>query len=136
MEACKLGFQFDERVIGARDIARPACSRAVFLGGGGHGGDHLGMLAHAKIVVGAPDYDLARPLRAVAEGIRECPGVSFDVGEYPVTALRFQFGDRIVEEAQIGHDDVPCSRPANSSWWTTFILVEGKLRSAHRRREW
>jgi len=53
-----------------------------------------------------------------------------------VAALRFQFGDRISEEAQMGHDDVPCSRPANSSWWITFTLVAGKRWSPDPGRLW
>ena len=61
----KLGLQFNQRMIGARDVARAARARAHARRGLDHRADHLRVLAHAEIVVGAPDHDVALALRRV-----------------------------------------------------------------------
>ena len=40
----------------------------------------LGMLAHAEIIVGAPDHNLFRPVRRMPDGARETAGHEFEVG--------------------------------------------------------
>jgi hypothetical protein len=46
----------------------------------------IGMLAHAKIVVGAPDGDLALVVGVVAiDGAGEVAGDSLEVGEHAIT---------------------------------------------------
>jgi hypothetical protein len=61
MQVGKLALQLYERVIGPGDIAR--ASRAGPHPGCGfdHGANDLRMLAHAEIIVGAPDHDVAGP---------------------------------------------------------------------------
>ena len=67
----EFALERDQRMIGAGDVAGAARAGAHPGRGLDHGADHLGMLAHAEIVVGAPDHDLARPLRRVPDGVRE-----------------------------------------------------------------
>ncbi len=59
-------LQLHQRMMGAGDVAGAAGAGADARGGLDHGADHLRVLAHAEIVVGAPDHDIARPLRASA----------------------------------------------------------------------
>ena len=67
----EFAFELNQRMVGAGDVAGAARAGAHAGGGLDHGADHLGVLAHAEIVVGAPDHDLARPLRGVPDGVRE-----------------------------------------------------------------
>ncbi|OWK22723.1 hypothetical protein AJ87_44560 [Rhizobium yanglingense] len=60
MQIREFGFQFDKRMVCAGNVAGtartcPVASRSV-----NHGFDHLGMLSHTEIIVGAPDDDLPR----------------------------------------------------------------------------
>ena len=62
----EFALELDQRMIGAGDVAGAARAGSHPGRGLDHGADHLRMLAHAEIVVGAPDHDLARarPARA------------------------------------------------------------------------
>ena len=59
----ELGFELDQRMVRAGDVAGAAGAGADARGGLHHGADHLRVLAHAEIVVGAPDGDLALAVR-------------------------------------------------------------------------
>jgi hypothetical protein len=48
------------------------------------------MLAHAEIIVRAPDNDIPLAARAVPERMGELPCVAFQVGEDAIAALTFQ----------------------------------------------
>jgi hypothetical protein len=52
-----------------------------------HRGEHLRVLAHAEIVVGAPDGDLPRLAGIVADGARKAAGLTLDIGEDAVAPL-------------------------------------------------
>ena len=83
----ELGLELDQRMIGAGDVARAARAGAHARRGLDHRADHLGVLAHAEIVVGAPDHDVALALRRMPVGVREPAGDALQVGEHPVAPL-------------------------------------------------
>jgi hypothetical protein len=62
------------------------------------------VLAHAEIVVGAPDRDLADAVITVMEGAREVPGAPFEIRKDPVAALRVEAVELATEERFIVHD--------------------------------
>ena len=101
-------LELDQRPVGARNVARAAGADAELAGGLLHRGDHRGMLAHAEIVVGAPDGDLARVVGRVAiEGARKPPGDALEVGKDAVALLLAKRVDGILEESAIVHEQVP-----------------------------
>ncbi len=63
-----------------------------------HGGEHGGVLAHAEIVVGAPDGDGAALAAVEVGGAGEIAGAAFQVGEYAVAAFGAQPVQLGVEE--------------------------------------
>src|SRR5690349_19565114 len=74
-------------MMGARDITGAAGAGAEPGGGLDHGADHLGVLAHAEIVVRAPDHDIARTLGRMPDGMRKPSGDPLEIGENPVAPL-------------------------------------------------
>ena len=96
-------LELDEGMIGAGDVARAARARAHAGRGLDHRADNLGMLAHAEIVVGAPDHDVPLALRRVPEGVREPAGDPLQVGEHAVAALLVQGRQRIGKKGVVGH---------------------------------
>ena len=98
----QLALELDVVVVGARDVAGAAGAGAAAVQRLVHGGDHRGVLAHAEIVVGAPDGDLLL-LGPVVGGAGEAPGLALEIGEDAVAAFgpqRVEFG---LEEAFIVH---------------------------------
>src|SRR5215469_1479562 len=85
----------------AGDIAGAAGAGAHPGRGLDHGADHFRMLAHAEIVVGAPDDDAFRPLRRMPHRMRKAPGNTLQIGEDPVAPLRAQLRQRFGEIAVI-----------------------------------
>jgi hypothetical protein len=67
----ELELQLDQRVVGAGDVAGAAGAGAHAAGRLLHGLDDLGVLAHAEIVVGAPDGDFLGPAVGTPDGARE-----------------------------------------------------------------
>jgi hypothetical protein len=61
------------------------------------------MLAHAEIVVGAPDGDLLRPAVGPPDGAREGAGDALEIGEDAVAALRVDLVDCFPEKPLIVH---------------------------------
>ena len=71
----ELALELDQRMIGAGDVAGAAGAGAHAGRGLDHGADHLRVLAHAEVVVGAPDHDVSAPpanARSRAESGRRC----------------------------------------------------------------
>src|SRR5258708_15942516 len=90
MQVGELGLQLYQRPICTRNVARSARARTHRAGGGTHRFDYLRMLAHAEIVVRAPDNDIPRAAWAVPERMRELSRFALQVGEDAITALTFQ----------------------------------------------
>src|SRR5262245_47764761 len=74
-------------MIGARDISRTACAGAHAGGCFDHGPDHLRMLAHPEVVVGAPDRDVARTVQGMPDGVRESAGDALKIRKHPVPSF-------------------------------------------------
>ena len=70
MQVRELPLQQYMGVVRARNIAGAAGAGAIAVEGVVHGRQHCGMLAHAKVVVRAPDSHL--PLTAL--GVIDCAG--------------------------------------------------------------
>ena len=103
MQVGQFLFELHQRMMGAGDVAGAAGAGAHARGGLDHGADHLGMLAHAEIVVGTPDHDIARALRRVPERMREPAGDPFEVGENAVAPLVMQAVEGGTEEFAVIH---------------------------------
>ena len=104
MKVGQLGLELDQRVAGAGDIAGAAGADAVLCGGLGHGRDHLGVTAHTKVVVGAPDgHVLGLAAGSVPDGGWEMFGTALEIGEHSVAAFRFQLANGVGEVMAIAH---------------------------------
>ena len=97
----ELALKLDQRMIVAGDIAGAAGAGAHPGRGLDHGADHLGVLAHAEIVVRAPDHDVLRPVRRMPHRMRKAPGDAFEVGKHAVAPLAMQPVERAGEIAAI-----------------------------------
>src|SRR5215470_13765955 len=107
MQIGKLALELDQRVIGVCDVAGPAGSGAHAGRGLDHGAYHLGMLAHAKIIVRARDHDVACATGGMPCGARKATGAALEVGEHSVAVLVPQLGQRLREMSLIIH----CAHP-------------------------
>src|SRR2546421_160029 len=58
-------------MVGAGDIAGATGAGTHAGGGFDHGADHLGVLAHAEVIVGAPHDHVAGAVRRMPDGARE-----------------------------------------------------------------
>jgi hypothetical protein len=83
----QLGLQQGVVVVGARDVAGAARARAAGVDRLLHRLGHLRVLAHAEIVVGAPDGDLARAAVVVVHRPRKGAALAFQIGEDAVVAV-------------------------------------------------
>ena len=99
----QFAFEFDQRVMGARDIAGAAGAGADPGRGLDHRADHLGVLAHAEIIVRTPDHDVARAVRRVPQRVRKPARDAFQIGENPVAVLVVQPPEGGTEELAIVH---------------------------------
>src|SRR5882757_5587091 len=90
MEISKLGLQLHQSPIRTRNIARSARARTHPARGGAHRFDYLWVLAHAKIIVRAPDHDIPLAAWAVPERMGELSHLALQVGEDAVATLPFQ----------------------------------------------
>ena len=93
-------FGFQPLVIdrGARDVARAPRACAGGVQRLVHGGQDDGVLAHAQIVVAAPDRDLAfRPVGSRPDGLGIGTLAALDIDERPIPAFLVQFADGLIE---------------------------------------
>src|SRR5262249_56657046 len=88
---------------GAGNVAGAACASTHASGGFNHGADHLPMLTHAKVIVRAPDHDLARAVRRMPYCMRETPGDALEIGKHAIAPFGVQAGKRRGKETIIGH---------------------------------
>ena len=88
---------------------------------------HRWMLAHAEIVVGTPDGDLARAAGAVMRRVGEPPRLPLQIGEDPVAPLPVEAGDRIAEERFVIHAVLPEEDEAGGRILRPPHLIRGAL---------
>ena len=93
-------FRFELGVVMgvAADVARAARTRPDLVQGGFHCLDHIRVLAHAEIVVRAPDGDRLRAVAAEAMGVGIAALGPQDVDEHAVAALVVKALDRGFED--------------------------------------
>ncbi len=98
-------------MVGAGDVAGAAGAGPAPVERLVHGRQHQRMLAHAEIVVGAPDGDLAVAARVVMGGVREAAGPPLEIGEHPIPPLAPQAGELVTEEILVLHGPLTYMRP-------------------------
>ncbi len=69
-----------------------------------HGVDDLGILAHAEIVIAAPDGNLLHLIAAIVIGQGELSGLAFKVGEDAIAALGLKAAQGFGEELLVIHE--------------------------------
>ena len=90
-------------MVGAGNIARAAGARTHPAGGLLQGGDDVGVLAHAEIVVGAPDGDFLGLAVGAPDRAGKGSGDALEIGEYAVATLGMDLVDGFFEEPLIVH---------------------------------
>src|SRR5215469_3576002 len=90
-------------MIVAGDVAGASGTGAHAGRGFDHGADHLRVLAHAEIIVRAPDHDLLRSIRRMPDGVGKTPGDALEVGKHAVAPFLVQAGKCGEKEMIIGH---------------------------------
>ena len=127
VEIGEFRLELDQRMAGAGDVAGAAGADAVLGGGLAESGDHLGVPAHAEIVVGAPDRDVfGSACAAMPARRREVLGAAFEIGEDAVASLGFQFADRAGEMAEVAHQ-IPAVQ--GSAPWSVTSVNEADCQS-------
>src|SRR6202000_1703511 len=108
-------------MVGARDVAGAPGAGADPGRGLDHGTDHFRMLAHAEIVVGAPDHDIARPGWAVPHRMREAACDPLEIGKHAIAAFVMEAVEGGTEELAVIHRQT-CSgtRPERPSLLRAF----------------
>ena len=104
----ELSLKLDDAVMRAGNVARAAGARAMPLDRGDRRFPHLGMPAHAEIVVRAPDRHFARFARRVGapQSSWEPGRITFKVYEDAIASLAFQALDgakEMLSAIRIGH---------------------------------
>ena len=89
-----------------------------------HRREHGRMLAHAEIVVRAPDRDLGAD--AVVEGARKAAAAPLEIGEDPVAPLGAQRIEALFEEAFVVH--------VAAAGGEFIIALQGRIRHCARCR--
>ena len=99
----ELALQQHVLVGGAGDVAGAAGAGAVLVDRGVHRRDHLRVLAHAEVVVRAPDGDLGGPVADEAAGAREVAAAAGELGEDAVVALLAEGVELAAEQGVVVH---------------------------------
>jgi len=66
-----------------------------------HGGQHIRMLAHAEVVIAAPDGNATAPtIGSVPQGRRKLPGKPRELDEGPIAAIQLHCADEAFERRE------------------------------------
>src|SRR5262249_11941231 len=87
MQVGKFGFEQYMKVAGAGNVAGAAGTGADLIKRLMHGRENERMLAHAQIVIRAPDGDFSLTFGATMKRTRETPADPAEVGEFAISAL-------------------------------------------------
>jgi len=104
MEIGELVLQEYVVVVCARDVPRAAGAGAAAIQGFVHGRQHLGVLAHAEIVIRTPDGHIVGLVLMVTRRARKASGLPLKIGEYTVAALPPKTVELVGEESIIVHE--------------------------------
>ena len=107
----KLALQQHVVVVRSGDVAGAAGACAAALDRLVHCLQHGGVLAHAEIVVRAPDRDFRGSFAVVARGAGEAAAVPLQIGEHAVVSFTHQGAELVPEEAFVIHHHLDRSSP-------------------------
>ena len=103
----ELGFKLDMLSVGPGDIPRPSRSGSRQIDGTVHGRQYVRMLAHAEIVIAAPDSDAATlAIRTMPQGGWELPRYPLEFDEGPIPAIQLHLADKTFELGDIVHTSI------------------------------
>ncbi len=94
MQVGKLGFELHQRVVCTGNVARAAGTCAHRAGRLLHGRDHALMLAHAQIVVRAPDGNFTRFFTGAPQRARKRTDDPLEICEDAIAAFSVKLIDR------------------------------------------
>src|SRR6478672_11792411 len=94
-------------MIGASDVASTPRPGAHARRGFDHCSDHLRVLTHSQVIIGAPDDHVARPMRGVPDRAREAAGKPLQIGEDSIAALIPEPGEGIGKIGVVIHSLLP-----------------------------
>src|SRR3546814_2502813 len=100
MQLGKLALQPHVVGAGAGDVAGAAGAGAAGLQRLGHGSEHRGVLAHAEVVVRAPDGDALAVVAAVAHRARKAPRHPLEIGENAIAPFATERSEEHTSELQ------------------------------------
>src|SRR6185437_2418494 len=121
-------LELHQGMVGAGDIAGAAGAGADAGRGLDHGSDYFRMLAHAEIVVGAPDHDIACPLRGMPHRVGKPAGDALEICEYAVAAFVMESAEGGIEKLAVIHRKAWNRRGV----WTPFRAFPAWLSSRNR----
>ena len=87
VQICQFALEFDQGMVGARDVPGAASTRAHCGRGLDHSADHLRVLTHAEVVVGAPDDNIPRAAGRMPNRMRKTAGDAFNVSKHAIAPL-------------------------------------------------
>ena len=91
-------LEFDERPVGAGNVACATGADAGPVRRLAHRSHHVRVLAHAEVVVRAPDRDVAQaPVILAQDRDRKLAGLALEIGEHAIPPLRMQRIEGVVE---------------------------------------
>ena len=96
-------LELHQGMVGACDVAGAAGAGADSGRGLDHRANHLRMLAHAEVIVGAPDDDVARTFRRMPHRVGETAGDAFQIGENPIPSLIMEAGEGGTKKLAVIH---------------------------------
>src|SRR5437763_6276210 len=118
MQLRQLGLELHQRAIRTRDVARPTRTCTHPARGRAHRFDHFWVLAHAEIVVGAPEHDIVLAVRTIPESMGELSHFALQVDEDAIAPLALQSGNgRLKTPVVVEH------------WWKSFMTGSSARRT-------
>src|SRR5690349_14563272 len=104
MQFGKLPLQLHVIVVRAGDVACPSGAGPAPVGALIHGGQRLWMLAHAEVVIGAPDDHLAAAMLAIMRRHGKAASLPRKIGENAVAAFTPELMELVKEEVFVIHE--------------------------------
>ena len=114
MQVGQFALQQHVIVVGAGDVAGAAGAGAATVERFMHRRQHLRVLAHAEVIVRAPDGDLAGAARVVVLGTGKGARLALQVGEYAIASLAVKAFELPAEISFVVHDVLPLTVAAGS----------------------